>query len=237
MSLRAWRSRWLLPVLALGMALQLVACGDKDAEQRKAFIALLESAQTQQWNALAALTEDQKKNLGPFVADYTVLTTFSRQVNQGMAGSLKPMLEQVSQIRTPPDFLTQRDALRQSVGAINLLGQQVQTAKAQAETAHRALKQPDDVKAVFDRVYAQVVIQPANALNALIPSAASLAQQLVQVGEYLQAQGNQVLFNGNRVQFATTQQVTHYNELVAPLAAQHQSLITGLQTQLRLVKP
>lgn len=41
-----------------------------------------------------------------------------------MAVSLKPLLEHVSQIRVPQDYLTQRDGVRSAVGAINLLGQQ-----------------------------------------------------------------------------------------------------------------
>ncbi|MGX8941644.1 DUF3053 family protein [Symbiopectobacterium sp. Eva_TO] len=68
-----------------------------------------------------------------FANDYAILTTFSQQLQQSMAVSLKPLLEHVSQIRVPQDYLTQRDGVRSAVGAINLLGQQVQAAKTQAD--------------------------------------------------------------------------------------------------------
>lgn len=229
--------RWFVPVLAFCLALHLTACSDTDAEQRKAFISVLESVPPQSGSAIPALTESQQKSLGPYANDYAILTTFSTQLHQGINGSLKPMLEQVSHIRTPQDYLTQRDALRHSVGALNVLEQQIQAAKNQADTARKALKQPDEVQVLYERLYSQVVTQPTSALSSLIPAASSFAQQVVQVGDYLQSQGNQVMFNGNRVQFETVQQAARYNELVAPLTEQQLSLMNGLQARPYLLKP
>lgn len=235
-TIMAMRPRWLLPVLALWMALQLTACSDTEAEQRKAFISVLQSVPPQVGSLIPALSDTQKKSLGPYVNDYAILTTFSTQLNQSVASSLTPMLDEVSQIRVPQDYVKQRDGLRNAVGALNLLEQQIQTAKTQADTARKGLKQPDEVQVLYDRLYSQVITQPANALSSLAPAAASFAQQLVAVGDYLQSQGNQVVFNGDRVQFETAQQAARYNELVAPLAAQQQSLLNGLQAQPNLVK-
>ncbi|MBJ7223364.1 DUF3053 domain-containing protein [Brenneria sp. L3-3C-1] len=224
-----YRSRWLLPILMFFMGLQLVACGDSEADQRKAFTDFLQNVQQQQDGKLPALTEEQKKTFGPFVNDYAILTTFSQQVNQAVAGSLTPMLEQVSHIRVPQDYLSQRDNLRQSIGALNLLGQQVQAAKAQADNAHRALKQPEELQVAYERLYARVVTQPTNVLLPVIPSAIAFAQSLIQVGDYLQAQGDQVVFNGASVQFPTPQQVAQYNGMVSELPAQQQNLLNALK--------
>lgn len=232
-----WRSRWLLPVLALGMVFQLAACGDSEADQRKAFITVLQSVPSQPGSVLPALNDDQKKRLGPFANDYAILTTFSQQLRQSMAVSLKPLLEHVSQIRVPQDYLTQRDGVRSAVGAINLLGQQVQAAKTQADSARRNLSQPQEVQVLYERVYSQVVSQPASALSNVVPSAATLAQQLAQVGDFLAAQGKQVTFVGNQVQFETAQQAARYNALITPLATQQRDLMNGLSPLLPLLKP
>lgn len=149
-----WRARWLLPVLALGMVFQLAACGDSEADQRKAFMTVLQSVPSQSGSVPPALSDDQKKRLGPFANDYAILTTFSQQLQQSMAVSLKPLLEHVSQIRVPQDYLTQRDGVRSAVGAINLLGQQVQAAKTQADSAHRNLSQPQEVQVLYERLLA-----------------------------------------------------------------------------------
>lgn len=232
-----WRSRWLLPVLALGMVFQLAACGDSEADQRKAFITLLQSVPSQPGSAPPTLSEEQKKRLGPFANDYAILTTFSQQLRQSMAVSLKPLLEHVSQIRVPQDYLTQRDGVRSAVGAINLLGQQVQTAKTQADSARRNLSQPQEIQVLYERVYSLVVVQPAVAVGNVVPAAATLAQQLAQVGDFLQAQGKQVTFVGNQVQFETAQQAARYNALITPLATQQRDLMNGLQPLLPLLQP
>ncbi|RLM23470.1 hypothetical protein BIY29_10675 [Brenneria alni] len=224
-----YRSRWLLPVLMFFMALQLVACGDSETDQRKAFTDFLQRVQLQQDGNLPALTEEQKKNFGPFINDYAILTTFSQQINRAVEGSLTPMLEQISQIREPKDYLSQRENLRQSIGAMNLLGQQIQAAKAQADNAHRKLKQPEELQVAYERLYARVVTQPTNVLLPVIPNAISFVQSLIQVGDYLQAQGDQVVFNGATVQFYTPQQVTQYNGMMAELPAQQQNLMNALK--------
>lgn len=227
--LMMYRSRWLLPVLVILAALQLAACGDSEAEQRKAFIAFLQSAQSQQDGTLPVLTEEQKKSFGNFANDYAILTTFSQQFNQAVSGSLTPMLGQISRIRVPKDYLTQRDGLRQSIGAMNLLSQHVQAAKVQADNAHRTLKQPEEVQIPYERLYARTVIQPTNTLLPAIPNAIAFAQSLTQIGDFLQAQGDQAVFNGASVQFRTPQQVAQYNGMVAALPMQQQNLINALR--------
>ncbi|MFJ5439955.1 DUF3053 domain-containing protein [Pectobacterium brasiliense] len=227
--LMTYRSRWLLPVLVILAALQLAACGDSEADQRKAFVAFLQSVQSQQDGKLPTLTEEQKKNFGNFTNDYAILTTFSQQFNQAVSGSLTPMLGQISRIRVPKDYLTQRDDLRQSIGAMNLLSQHVQTAKVQADNAHRLLKQPEEVQIPYERLYARTVIQPTNALLPAIPNAIAFAQSLIQIGDFLQAQGDQAVFNGASVQFRTPQQVAQYNSMVAALPLQQQNLMNALR--------
>ncbi|MDX5629292.1 MULTISPECIES: DUF3053 domain-containing protein [unclassified Brenneria] len=221
-------SRWLLPVLMFFMALQLAACGDSEADQRKAFVGFLQNIHLPQDGKLPVLTEEQKTQFGPFVNDYAILTTFSQQFDQAVAGSLTPMLDQVSRIRVPQDYLLQRDNLRQSAAAVNLLGQQIQTAKSQADNALRQLKQPEELQVIYHRLYAQVVTQPTNVLLPIIPGAISFVQSLIQVGDYLEAQGDQAIFNGDSVQFRTPQQVAQYNGMVAALAVQQQSLMSAL---------
>lgn len=236
-ALREYRPRWLMPVLALLMALQLVACGDTESEQRKAFITYLQGVQIAPGGALPALNEEQRKRFGPYVNDYAILTTFSQQMNQAVSGSLKPLLAQVALIRVPQDYLAQRDNLRRTLGALNLLGQQVQSARTQADGARQALRQPEELQVIYQRVYTQAVIQPANGLLPLIPEAVSFAERLVQLGDYLQAQGDQVIFNGAAIQFPTPQQVAGYNDMVAALAAQQQGLMNRLQAQPQLLTP
>lgn len=67
-----------------------------------------------------------------------------------MDSGLRPVVDSVNAIRVPQDYVTQREPLRQANGALGVLGQQLQNAKLQADAAHGALKQGEDLKPVFD---------------------------------------------------------------------------------------
>ncbi|GAK29050.1 DUF3053 domain-containing protein [Serratia liquefaciens] len=220
-------ARWLAPVLALLVVMQLTACGDKEPEQRKAFIDYIQNTVMRSGAKIPTLSEDQKQKFGNYAGDYAILVGFSQQLSKSLDASLTPALDQINQIRTAQDYMSKRDTLQQSVGALNLLGQQIQSAKSQADTARAALKQPDDLKAVYNQAYDKIVTGPANALMPVIPTTASFVQDLVQVGDFLRAQGNQVAFNNNGVQFRTSQQATQYNTMMSNLVAKQQDLLNA----------
>lgn len=146
-------SRWFAPVVALLMVFSLSGCFDKEGDQRKAFVDFLQNTAMRSGERLPTLTADQKKQFGPFVSDYAILYGYSQQVNQAMDSGLRPVVDSVNAIRVPQDYMTQREPLRQANGSLGVLAQQLQNAKLQADAAHGALKQADDLKPVFDQVY------------------------------------------------------------------------------------
>ena len=216
-------SRWFAPLAALLMVVSLSGCFDKEGDQRKAFVDFLQNTVMRSGERLPTLTADQKKQFGPFVSDYAILYGYSQQVNQAMDSALRPVVDSVNAIRVPQDYVTQRGPLRDLNGSLGVLGQQLQNAKLQADAAHGALKQADDLKPVFDQVYKKVVTTPADALQPLIPAAQIFTQQLVQVGDFVAQQDTQVSFVANGIQFPTSQQASQYNSLIGPLASQHQA--------------
>ena len=197
-------SRWFAPLAALLMVVSLSGCFDKEGDQRKAFIDFLQNTVMRSGERLPTLTADQKKQFGPFVSDYAILYGYSQQVNQAMDSGLRPVVDSVNAIRVPQDYVTQSGPLREMNGSLGVLAQQLQNAKLQADAAHSALKQSDDLKPVFDQ-------------------AQTFTQQLVMVGDYIAQQGTQVSFVANGIQFPTSQQASEYNKLIAPLPAQHQA--------------
>lgn len=68
--------RWLAPLLAFLVMFLVTACGDKEPEQRKAFIDYLQNTVMRSGMKLPTLSEDQKQKFGPYVSDYAILVTF-----------------------------------------------------------------------------------------------------------------------------------------------------------------
>jgi len=220
---RIW-TRLLVPFMALFLVLQLTGCGDKEGEQRKAFIDFLQNTAMRSGEHLPSLSEDQKQKFGNFVSDYAILYGFSQQMNKATDLGLKPVVDELSAIRSPQDYLTHRETLRQASGSLSVLAQQIQAAKSQADSSKASLKQPEDLKTVYDNVYNKVVSQPSNALTPLLPALQTLSQDVVQVGDFLQQQGTRVSFNSGAIQFPTQEQATAYNTLMSNLSMNTQAL-------------
>ncbi|MFG1174691.1 DUF3053 domain-containing protein [Erwiniaceae bacterium CAU 1747] len=220
---RIWM-RLLVPFMALFLVLQLTGCGDKEADQRKAFIDFLQNTVMRSGEHLPSLSEDQKQKFGNYVSDYAIIYGFSQQVNKAVDNGLKPVVDELSAIRTPQDYLTRRDSLRQASGSLGVLNQQIQAAKTQADSSRATLKQPEDLKTVYDNVFSKVVTQPADALMPLLPALQTLSQDVVQAGDFLQQQGTRVSFNGGAVQFPTQDQASAYNTLMSNLSMNAQAL-------------
>ena len=218
-------SRWLAPFIALLVVFQLTACGDKEPEQRKAFIDYLQNTVMRSGQNLPSLSEDQKQRFGNYANDYGIILSFSRQMKGAVDGSFVPVVNAIGQVRTPQDYITQRGALQQAASTLSLLNAQLRDSKTKADTAMAALKQPDDLKAVYSQVYSTVVTQPANALTPLVPALQSFTQDIVSVGDYLQQQGTQVAFANGGVQFPTQQQATQYNTMMSNLVGKQQTLL------------
>lgn len=220
---RVW-TRVLVPFIALFLVFQLTGCGDKEADQRKAFIDFLQNTVSRSGQHLPSLSEDQKQKFGNYVSDYAILYGFSQQVNRAVDSGLKPVVDELSAIRAPQDYMTRREALRQASGSLGVLSQQIQTARSQADSSKAALKQPQELKTVYDNVYTKVVTEPASLLAPVLPALQTLSQDALQAGDYLQQQGANVSFNGGGVQFPTQEQATQYNTLMSNLSANSQAL-------------
>ncbi|MBZ6387795.1 MULTISPECIES: DUF3053 domain-containing protein [Pantoea] len=223
---------WMRTGMLLGAALlvlNLTACGDKEGDQRKAFIDFLQNTVMRSGEHLPSLSESQKQNFGKYAGDYAILYGFSQQVNKAIDQGMRPVVDELSAIHVPQDYLTRRDALRQANGALVIVTQQLESAKMQADSSKAALKQEEDLKKVYDTVYDKVVTQPASQLVPLLPKLQALSQGAAQAGDFLQQQGPRVSFNNNAVQFPTPDQVTQYNALMSTISANAQAL-TQAQT-------
>lgn len=211
-------SRFMLAVVTFATIILLSGCGDKDADQRKAFIDFLQNTVMRSGTQLPALSEDQKKKFGPYVSDYAIMYGFAQQINRAKQDGLQPVVTELNAIHTPQDYLTHRDSLRQASGSLGILTQQIQAAKTQADSSKAALKQPEDLKPLYDKAFASVVTQPAAQLMPVLPALQTLSQDAIQAGDFLQQQGSNVTINGMSVQFPSQQQASTYNGIMNSLS-------------------
>ncbi len=223
------------PFLALALALPLVlaACGSKEPEQRAAFMQFLQTRIVDKPGVrVPKLTDEEKKSFGDYASQYAVITDF----NTGMDASVKPMgnLMQKGAMRSLNDVVTRRDDIKAVQSGLKDMGEALTKEQAKADAARAQLKQPDDLKAVYDKAYDKTVTLPANTFREVLPQITGTLDSSLAIADYVDAHKSQIDLSGPvaRVQDPTVQ--AELNKLLQELTAQAQK-VQAAQTRLQAV--
>ena len=138
-------------------AATLAAWGNSEADQRKAFIGFLQDINNRPGIHFLVPTANDEKAFGPYLAHYAIILDFNRDMNASMkdftAQIVKlgfgpnPSPRSIEQIAAAPaDLDAAKDVASKMVALID-----TRLAKLNADRA--ALKQPDDLKAVYDKTF------------------------------------------------------------------------------------
>lgn len=216
----------LLPFIMLALILALSGCGDKEPAQRKAFIDFLQTRILNlQTIAVPQLKEKERKDFGKYSEDYGLITDFHSQMNEEMNGSLGPVFASLNETVTVDKLLEKRDELQKMAESSKNWREKLVVLRKQADTRHAALKQPDDVKKVYDQAYEKVVVQPsavAEQAFTLLPKVLTL---VVAKADFIKAQGKNVTISGNRLQFDKQATLDKYNAIQQQLVPLNAELI------------
>jgi Protein of unknown function (DUF3053) len=210
-------------LLALALPLVLAACGNKEPEQRAAFMQFLQTRIVDKPGVrVPQLTDEEKKSFGDYAAQYAVITDF----NAGMDASVKPMgsLMQKGAVRSLNDVIARRDDIKTVQTALKDMGEALTKEQGKADAAHAQLKQPDDLKAVYDKAYDKTVTVPANTFREVLPQISGTLDSSLKVAEYVEAHKTQIDLSGPapRVQDPTV--LAELNKLLQELSAQAQKV-------------
>ncbi|MFY3139037.1 DUF3053 domain-containing protein [Achromobacter xylosoxidans] len=220
-------------LLALALPLALTACGNKEPEQRAAFTQFLQTRIVDKPGVrVPQLTEEEKKSFGDYAAQYAVITDF----NAGMDASVKPMgnLMQKGAVRSLNDVLARRDDLKTVQTALKDMGEALAKEQAKADAARAQLKQPDDLKAVYDKAYAKTVTVPADTFREVLPQISGTLDSSLKLAEYVEAHKTQIDLTGPTPRVQDPAVLAELNKLLQELTAQAQK-VQQAQTRLQAV--
>lgn len=216
-----FRRHWLL---ALALPFALAACGDKEPEQRAAFSQFLQTRIIDKPGVHVPKPNAQEtESFGPYSKDYAVITDF----NGAMDASVKPLgnLLQKGAVRSLGDVTARRDDLKAVQSGLTDMGAQLKEQKAKADAAHAALKQPEDLKAVYDKAYERTVSVPADTFMEVLPQINGTLDSSLKVADYVDAHKDQIEINGA---------IVKVND--AKVQAELNALLQDLNTQARTVQ-
>jgi len=213
------------PFLLLVAALPLVlaACGDKEPEQRAAFTQYLQTRIVDKPGVrVPKLTDDEKKSFGDYASHYAVITDF----NAGMDASIKPLagIAQKGTVRSLNDIVTRREDLKTAQQSLNEMGAALKEQQAKADAAHAQLKQPEDLKAVYDKAYEKTVSLPADTFRDVLPELNATFESALKIGDYVEANKTQIEISGAIVRVQDPAVQAELNQLVQALNDQAKNL-------------
>ncbi|WP_312936674.1 DUF3053 domain-containing protein [Pseudomonas sp.] len=191
----AFRPHWLL---ALALPLVLAACGDSEPDQRAAFKQFLQTRILDKPGVhVPKPTAEESKAFGDYSSHYAVITDFNGKMDE----SVKPLgnLVKTISVRSLNDVIEHRNDLQAAKNGLNEMGEHLKQYRAEADAAHAKLKQPDDLKPVYDKAYDRTVSTPTNAFMGVLPQINTAMDAISSVGDYVEANKAQIQINGSQI--------------------------------------
>lgn len=216
----SFRPHWLL---ALALPLALIACGNDEPKQRAAFTEFLQTRIVDKPGVrVPKLTAEESKAFGDYTTHYAVISDF----NGGMDAAAKPLsgLLQKGAVRSLNDVIDRREDIKTAQAGLNDMGTQLKEQKAKADSAHAQLKQPDDLKVVYDKAYAKTVTVPADTFLEVLPQINGTLDSSLKVADYVTAHKEQIDIKGPVVTVKDPKVQAELNTLLQELNNQAQAV-------------
>ncbi|CAB3744671.1 MULTISPECIES: DUF3053 domain-containing protein [Achromobacter] len=210
-------------VLVAALPLLLAGCGDKEPEQRAAFTQFLQTRIVDKPGVrVPKLTDEEQKSIGDYASHYAVITDF----NTSMETSVKPLtgIMQKGAVRSLNDIVTRRDDLKAVQASLNDMGAALKEQQARADAARAQLKQPDDLKAVYDKAYEKTVSLPADTFRDVLPQLNATFDSSLKIADYVEAHKAQIEISGAIVKVQDPAVQAELNQMLQDLNAQAKNL-------------
>jgi len=201
MSIINHAARGAVPIL---FAATLAACGNSEADQRKAFIGFLQDINGRTGVHFLVPTPNDEKAFGPYLQQYAIILDY----NKDMKGPMDDFVAQIMKLgygptsspRTIEQIATAPQDLVVAKDAVDKMEQGIETRLAKVNVERSALKQPDDLKAVYDKTFDKLVTAPALTME---KSAKALIVEIdasIKLADYINSHRSKVSVSGMQIQ-------------------------------------
>jgi hypothetical protein len=189
---------------AVLLAAALAACGDSEADQRKAFIQFLLDINGRSGVHFLVPTANDEKAFGPYLQHYSIILDFDRD----MEAITKDFTARIMQLGVGPAerprTIEQMAAAPQDLPAakdvVDKMVQAIEARLAKLNAARSALVQPDDLKAVYDKTFDRLVTTPTMALEKSEKVLDEGIDASIKLAAYINSHRNKLTVSGMRIE-------------------------------------
>jgi hypothetical protein len=180
------RTLFIAPIVAAMLAAaSLLGCGDDEATHRKAFIEFLQTRIINKPGLhVPKLTAEETASLGDYAKQYAVIADFNENLSQSVSKPMTQALE-AGMPRSLDDVVTRRKDIAALEGGFAKLRTALDEQLASADAVHAALKQPADLKPVYDAAYDRDVTQPAKIMAEVFPDADAAMKAILALADFI----------------------------------------------------
>ncbi|MDQ1830406.1 DUF3053 family protein [Massilia scottii] len=203
-------------VLALGIA----GCS-AEPKERAAFIAFLQTRIVDKAGVhVPRLTPEEEKSFGDYSKHFAVITDYNKSMDAKVQQPLRDMMGK-NMPNTMADLMERRADVVALHKASAQLRAVIDTEQAAAGTKRAALKQPDDLKPVYDKAYARTVSEPGNNFKEFLVVMEDMLTSAEKMADFLNAHKDQVKFSGITAQINDQKVLDDANVLMKELSAKN----------------
>ena len=218
--------RALLWAFSVTLALGLAACSSEQSE-RKAFINFLQTRIIDKPGVhLPIPTAADQKSFGEYGKHLAVITDFNTAMDSKVTGPMRELTAK-GMPKSMPEIMARRADLATLRENITIMGNNVGTELAKADAQRAALKQPDDLKLVYDKAYARTVTDPANMIKEFMPALQSTLLGAEKLADFLEAHKAQIKINGGNIEITDQKVLDEANVLVSQMTAKSNEILTA----------
>lgn len=183
---------WMLGgVLALGIA----ACSSEPKE-RAAFITFLQTRIIDKPGVhVPTLTKQEEKSLGEYSKHFAVISDYNKTMDAKLQQPMRDMASK-NMPRTLADLPAWRTDMVQMRKTSVQLRSLIDTEMAAAGVKRVALKQPDDLKPVYDKAYARTVTEPGTGIRDMLVAMETMMTSAEKLTAFVDAHQAQIKING-----------------------------------------
>ena len=173
-----------------------LACCGKDDAQRAAFITFLQNRIINKPGLhIPILSEKETADIGPYADQYRIMNGFHHKLNDAISADIDRMIK-IGNPRSVQELADHRAILPVLKTSLEKMQSALDKAEAEADTARKALKQPPDLKAVYDAAYDHMVTKPAAAYREVIALMQRAFPAVADLAAFLDEHRNVIEYRG-----------------------------------------
>jgi hypothetical protein len=190
--------------IVLAAVLAGFSWGNSEADQRKAFVAFLQDINSRAGGHVLVPNANDEKAFGPYLQHYAIILDFNKDMSVSVQDFMAQMIKfgfgpnpnprTIEQLAAAPADLT---VLK---GILDKMEQGLETRLAKANADRAALKQPDDLKAVYDKTFDRLAAAPAVAFENYAKALDSGIDAAIALVTYINAHRTKLIVSGMQIQ-------------------------------------